>query len=89
MISRHELMVVRTRLMAAILLVWTLSACVGAAREPVVSLSSLSSGETVVVGRVELVPPLRKDEQKLNYHQLNQVGWRSRRRRLKSSPRSV
>ena len=41
------------------------SACVGAAREPVDSLSGLGGDETVVVGRIELVPPLRKDEQKL------------------------
>ena len=43
----------------------TLGACVGPAREPVSSLSGLNGGETVVVGRIELIPPLRKNEQKL------------------------
>lgn len=35
------------------------------ARDTVDSFSSVSSDETVVVGRVELVPPLRKGEQKI------------------------
>ena len=48
------------------LLLAMLGACVGAAREPVDSLSGLGDVETVVVGRIDLVPPLRKDEQKLN-----------------------
>jgi hypothetical protein len=53
------------RLAAVILLFGTLSsACVGPAREPLDSLSGLNGNETVVVGRVELVPPLRKGEQK-------------------------
>lgn len=55
----------RARLAAAMLLLGVLSACVGAAREPVDSLTALGGGETVVVGRVELVPPLGKDEQKI------------------------
>lgn len=56
----------RVRLAAAnLLLLGALSACVGAAREPVDSLSGLNGDETVVVGRIEIVPPLRKDEQKL------------------------
>ena len=53
------------RLTMAGLLLGLLGACVGAAREPVDSLSGLGDGETVVVGRIELVPPLRKNEQKL------------------------
>jgi hypothetical protein len=53
------------RLAGALLLLGTLGACVGPAREPVSSLSGLNGGETVVVGRIELVPPLRKNEQKL------------------------
>jgi hypothetical protein len=53
------------RLATALLLLGALSACVGPAREPVDSLSGLNGGETVVVGRIELVPPLRKNEQKL------------------------
>jgi len=55
----------RARLAANLLLLGALSACVGAAREPVDSLSGLNGNETVVVGRIELVPPLRKNEQKL------------------------
>lgn len=49
---------------AAMFLLAALGACVGPAREPLDSFSGLGSGETVVVGRVELVPPLRKGEQK-------------------------
>jgi hypothetical protein len=41
-----------------------LSAC-PAARAPLTSLSSLGSDEVVIVGKVELVPPLRKGEQKI------------------------
>lgn len=56
----------RARLAATgLLLIGALGACVGPAREPVDSLSGLNGGETVVVGRIELVPPLRKSEQKL------------------------
>jgi len=66
MIPRRGLLATRARLLAAnLLLLGALSACVGAAREPVDSLSELGGGETVVVGRVELVPALRKDEQKI------------------------
>ena len=62
MISR----LTRTRAVraAGLLLLGALGACVGPAREPVDSLSGLDRDETVVVGRIELVPPLRKDEQK-------------------------
>jgi hypothetical protein len=42
-----------------------LGACVGAARDEVGSLSQLGDGDTLVVGRVELVPPLSKEEQRL------------------------
>ncbi len=55
----------RVRFAAAGLLLVALGACVGPAREPVDSLSGLDRDETVVVGRIEIVPPLRKDEQKL------------------------
>jgi len=61
----HRLTLARARLAAGLLLASMLGACVGAAREPVDSLSGLGGDETVVVGRVELVPALRKDEQKL------------------------
>ena len=54
------------RLAAGLSLLAALGACVvPAARVPVDSLSSLASDETIVVGRVELVPPLHKDEQKI------------------------
>jgi hypothetical protein len=50
---------------ANLLLIGALSACAGPAREPVVSLSGLQGSDTIVVGRVELVPPLQKDEQNI------------------------
>lgn len=65
MISRYEPVIARARLMAAILLLGMLGACAGPAREPINNLSALGSNETVVVGRVELVPALRKEEQKI------------------------
>lgn len=65
MTPRYELVIARTRFIAALLLLGTLGACAGVAREPVKNLSELGSNETVVVGRVELVPPLRKEEQKI------------------------
>lgn len=62
----RRLILARVRFAATgLLLIGALSACVGPAREPVDSLSGLGGGETVVVGRIELVPPLRKEEQKL------------------------
>ena len=42
-----------------------LTACAPAARAPLTSLNALSSDEVVVVGKVELVPALRKGEQKI------------------------
>lgn len=51
-----------------------LGACVTPpAREPVDSFAAIGSGETVVVGRVELVPPLRKGEQKVGGFNTSQV----------------
>lgn len=49
----------------ALLLAGALAACAGPARERVDSWSEVGAGETVVVGRIELVPQLRKDEQKI------------------------
>ena len=67
MISRHFQIFSRTRLtVLSLLITGALSACVGAAREPLENLSELQNGETIVVGRVELVPALRKGEQKLS-----------------------
>lgn len=61
----HRLTFTRARFaLAGLLFIGTLSACVGPARESVDSLSGLNGNETIVVGRVELVPPLRKGEQK-------------------------
>ena len=54
------------RLTARLALVGALVACAGPARERVDSLSELGGGETVVVGRIALVPPLGKDEQKID-----------------------
>lgn len=66
MSSRCNLVASRVRFAAAnLLLIGALSACAGPAREPVESLSELQGGDTIVVGRVELVPPLHKDEQKI------------------------
>jgi hypothetical protein len=42
-----------------------LGACAGPARQELSSLAELGGTETVVVGRIDLVPPLRKDEQKI------------------------
>jgi len=50
---------------AAALLALALAACAGPARQRVEGWSGVGSGETVVVGRIELVPQLRKGEQKL------------------------
>jgi len=49
----------------ALLLAGVLAACAGAARELVDGWSEVGAGETIVVGRFELVPPLGKDEQKI------------------------
>lgn len=42
-----------------------LAACVPAPLAPVHYAEGVGSGETIIVGRVELVPPLRKGEQRL------------------------
>jgi hypothetical protein len=54
----------RVRL-AVIISLAALAACAGAARERVDSFTALGSSDTLVVGRIELVPPLRKDEQRI------------------------
>jgi len=41
------------------------AACVGPARSPVESLADVGADQAVIVGRVELLPPLAKDEQNL------------------------
>lgn len=48
-----------------LLLALALAGCVPAARAPVESTQAAGSDETIVVGRVELVPPLRKGEQRI------------------------
>jgi hypothetical protein len=59
-------MISRVCLAAAnLLLLGALSACAGSAKMPVDSLFDLHGGDTIVVGRVELVPPLHKEEQKI------------------------
>jgi hypothetical protein len=47
------------------LLVVLLAGCAPAPRAPLASLDALGRDETVIVGRVELVPPLREGEQKI------------------------
>ena len=42
-----------------------LAACAPAARAPLTTLDALGSDEVVIVGKVELVPALRKGEQKI------------------------
>jgi hypothetical protein len=42
-----------------------LTGCVPSALAPVSSADGVGSGETIIVGRVELVPPLQKSEQRL------------------------
>jgi len=49
----------------AALLGLALASCAPAPRAPLTSLSALGSDEVVVVGKVELVPALRKGEQKI------------------------
>ena len=49
----------------ALLLASALAACAPAPRPSLDSIQSLSAGELVLVGRVELVPPLRKGEQRV------------------------
>jgi len=49
----------------ALLLALALAGCAPAARVAVDSEQAVGSGDTIVVGRVELVPPLRKGEQRL------------------------
>lgn len=43
----------------------TLAGCAPAPRAPLTSLGALGGDETVIVGRIELVPPLREGEQKI------------------------
>lgn len=50
---------------ASLLLAIALAGCAPAPRAPVDSQETVGSEETVVVGRVELAPPLRKGEQRI------------------------
>lgn len=59
-IPKHHLF----RFFSILLLASAFSACTGAAREPLENLSELNGSETIVVGKVELVPALQKNEQK-------------------------
>jgi hypothetical protein len=64
--ARRGTVVSRTRIAATcLLLLGTLCACAGPARQPLGGLNELQRDETIVVGRVELVPALGKGEQKL------------------------
>ena len=53
------------RACAAALGLLMLAGCAPAARTPLDRLEALDDGEMVVVGKVELVPPLRKGEQRI------------------------
>lgn len=53
------------RAVAGSFLAVLLAACAPAPRAPLTSLDALGRDEVVVVGKVELVPPLRKGEQKI------------------------
>lgn len=55
----------RQVLLFLLLLTGSLAGCVGAPLQPLDSMSALSSGETVIVGRIELVPPLEDGEQRV------------------------
>ena len=50
----------------ALLVALALAGCAPAPRAPVDSQEAVATGDTIVVGRVELVPPLRKGEQRLH-----------------------
>lgn len=54
------------RAAATLLLAALLSACVGPPRPPLERLSDTQKGETIVVGRVEVVPPIAEGEQHLD-----------------------
>jgi hypothetical protein len=53
-----------TRILGA-LLALSVAACAPAPRAPLTSLDALGRDEAVIVGRIELVPPLRKGEQRI------------------------
>jgi len=56
---------INARFILGLLLATALTGCVvPSARDPIDSVSSLSGNETILVGRVELIPPLKKHEQK-------------------------
>lgn len=63
MTARYGISVNRVSFAALCLLM--LSACVGPAREPLNNLAELNRSETIIVGRIELVPALAKGEQKI------------------------
>lgn len=76
---RYALMVRQIRFAVAyLLMLGALSACAGAAREPVDSLSELTGGETIIVGRIDLVPPLLKGEQKMSMRDLNSSSFENK-----------
>jgi hypothetical protein len=54
----------RVRFLLLLASLWVLNACAVPSRAPVDSFESLGNDETLVVGRIELVPPLRQGEQK-------------------------
>jgi hypothetical protein len=53
------------RLVVGSVLAVILASCAPAPRAPLTSLGELGGGDVLLVGKVELVPPLRKGEQKI------------------------
>ena len=48
-----------------LILIAAMSGCVGPGREPLNNAAALNSNETIIVGRIELLPALAKGEQKI------------------------
>lgn len=55
----------KLRFIPLVALIAAMSGCVGPGREPISSTAELKSNETIIVGRIELLPALAKGEQKI------------------------
>lgn len=65
MISPLKHRVQKLKLIPLLMFVAAISGCVGPGREPLHSAAALNSNETIIVGRIELLPALVKGEQKI------------------------